>query len=84
MEMEQTSTSYIQYYDTLYVSRLVDIRDSGGFSTFHLVLSVSVSMILADSVSIRDHTVRMSFPINYFESIIRIHSFLLFTSSFDL
>ena len=48
------------YYDILYISRLFDMRDSGGFPTFHSVLSISVSMILADSVSIRDHTVRVS------------------------
>ena len=64
------------YYDTLYVSRLFDMRDSGGFHTFHSVLSVSVSMILADSVSIRDRAVRMSFPVNHFGSIIRIHSII--------
>ena len=73
------------YYDTLYVSRLFDVRDSGGFPTFHSVLSFSVSMLLADSVSIRDHTVRMSFLIiTSNQSFGFIHSFLSFASSFVL
>ena len=63
------------YYDILYVFRLFDMRDSGGFPTFHSVLSISVSMILADSVSTRDHTVRFSFLLIN-QSIIRIHSFI--------
>ena len=73
------------YYDTLYVSRLFDIRDSGGFPTCHSVLSVSVSMTLADSVSIRDHTVRMSFlSITSNQSFGFIHSYrLLLRSSLD-
>ena len=59
------------YYDTLYVSILFDMRDSGGFPTFHLVLSISVSMFLADSVSIRDTIVRVSLQsINHSDSFI--------------
>ena len=56
-----TTLALATYYDTLYVSILFDMRDSGGFPTFHSVLSYSVSMILADSFSIRDCTVRVSF-----------------------
>ena len=52
------------YYDTLYVSVLFDMRDSGGFLTFHSVLSFSVYDFLANSVSIRDSTIRVSFPNN--------------------
>ena len=70
-----TRLALATYYDTLYVSILFDMRDSGGFPTFHSYLSFSVSMILADSVSIRDHTVRVSFHYNY-------HS--LSSSSFNL
>ena len=72
-----------RYYDILYVSRLFDMRDSGGFPTFHSVLSFSVSMILANSVSIRDHTVRVSFLlINQSSGF--IHSFLSSTFPFTL
>jgi len=38
------------------------MRDSGGFPTFLLPLSFSVSLILAGSVSIRDPTVPVFFP----------------------
>ena len=38
--------------------------DNGGLPTFHSVRSYFVSMILADSVSIRDHTVRVYFHDN--------------------
>ena len=70
------------YYDTLYVSRLFDMRDSGRLPTFHSVLSLSVSMILADSVSIRDHTVRISFQsINHSDSF--IHIVFFFVRSLD-
>ena len=72
-----------KYYDTLYVSRLFDIRDSGVFPTFPPVLSFSVSMILADSVSIRDHTFRISFPtITSNQSFGFIHSYHLLLRSF--
>ena len=44
LEMEQAALA--TYYDTLYVSVLFDMRDSGEFPTFHhSVLSFSVSMI---------------------------------------
>ena len=56
-----TRLALATYYNTLYVSILFDMRDSGGFPTFHLLLSFSVSIILADSFSIRDFTVRVSF-----------------------
>ena len=39
-----TRLALATYYDTLYVFILFDIRDSGGFLTFHSVLSFSVSM----------------------------------------
>jgi len=38
------------------------MRDSGGFPTFPLRLSFSLSLILAGSVSIRDPIVPVSFP----------------------
>ena len=40
-----TRLALVTYYDTLYVSILFDMRDSGGFPTFHSVLSFSVSMV---------------------------------------
>ena len=39
-----TRLALATYYDTLYVSILFDMRDSGGFLTFHSVLSFSLSM----------------------------------------
>ena len=58
---DRTRLALATYYDTLYVSILFDMRDSGGYPTFLSLLSFSVSMILADFVSIRDHTVRVPF-----------------------
>jgi len=52
------------YYDTLYVSVLFKMRDSGRFPTFHLVLPLFSLWFLADSVSIRDPTVRVYFHNN--------------------
>jgi len=40
------------------------MRDSGGFPTFPFRLSFSVSLILTDSVSIRDPIVPVSFPLS--------------------
>ena len=51
------------YYDILYVSRLFDMRDSGGFPTCHSVLSISVSMTLADCLYMRQYC-SLFFPIN--------------------
>ena len=76
-----TRLALATYSDTLYVSILFDIRDSGGFPTFHSILPFSVSMILADSFSIRDCTVRVSFHYNQRSSTI-IHVFF-FVRSLD-
>ena len=58
-----TTLALATYSDTLYVSIFFDMRDSGGFPTFHLVLPFSVSMILANSFSIRDCTVHVSWRV---------------------
>ena len=73
------------YYDTLYVSRLFDMRDSGGFPTFHSVLSFSVSMIFGRLCLYKRPYCSLFFPINksihYSDSF--IHSYhLLFRSLF--
>jgi len=72
-------------YDTELVSRLFGMRDNGGFPTFPFSLSFSVSLTLADSVSIRDHIVPLSFPLLFsliivFLSLVRYES-ILFTRS---
>jgi len=46
------------------------MRDSGGFPTFPLRLSFSVSLILAGSVSIRDPIVPVSFPSSFSHIIV--------------
>jgi len=77
LEIEQTSTSYPLRHSLCTVSVLFEMRDSGGFPTFHSVPSFSVSVIFADPVSIRDPTVRVSFHDNS-------HSYrLLFIHSLD-
>ena len=72
------------YYGTLYVSILFDMRDSGGFPTFHSLLSFSVSMILADSVSIRDHTVCVSFHLIYHSYRLVLRSIFRYKSILSL
>ena len=62
------------YYDILYVSRLFDMRDSGGFPTFHSVLFFSVSMIFGRLCLYKRPYYSLLFPIN--QSIILIHSFI--------
>src|ERR1700759_4572051 len=62
---DRTRLALATYYDTLYVSILFDMRDSGGFPTFHSVLSFSVFMNLADYFSIRVCTVRVSLHHHY-------------------
>jgi len=57
------------------------MRDSGGFPTFPFRLSFSVSLILTDSVSIRDPIVPVSFPLSLshiivFLSLVRYESIL--------
>ena len=65
------------------------MRHSGGFPTFPLRLSFSVSLILAGSVSIRDPIVPVSFPslfshiIIVFLSLIR-YEYILFACSIAL
>jgi len=51
-------------YDTQLVSGLLEMRDSGGFPTFPFHLSFSVSLILPNSVPIRDPIVPVSFPLS--------------------
>jgi len=81
LDIKQTSTSY-QLYDTQLISGLFEMRDSGGFPTFPFFrLSFSVSLILTDSVSIRDPIVLVSFPsslshIIVFLSLVRYESIL--------
>jgi len=65
------------------------MRDSGGFLTFPLRLSISLSLILAGSVSIRDPIVPVSFPSSFshiiivFLSLVRYES-ILFARSIAL
>ena len=56
-----TRLALATYNDTCYVSVFSEVRDSGGFPTFHSVLSYSGSMILADSVAIRDYAQAVCF-----------------------
>jgi len=61
---------------------------SGRFPTFPLCLSFSVSLILADSVSIRDAIVPVSFPMSLslvivFRSLVR-NEYIIFARSVAL
>jgi len=56
------------------------MRDSGGFPTFPLRLSFSVSLILAGSVSIRDPIVPVSFPLLFSHIIIVFLSLVRYES----
>ena len=79
-----TRLALATYYDTHYVSILFDMRDSGGFPTFHSVLSFSVSLIFADSVSIRDPTVRVSFHDSYHSYCLLLRSIFRYKSILSL
>ena len=79
-----TRLALTTYYDTLYVFILFDMLDSGGFPAFHSLISFSVSMILADSVSIRDRTVRVSFHYNYHSYCLLLRSIFRYKSILSL
>ena len=79
-----TRLALATYYDTLYVSILFDMRDSGGFPIFHSVLSFSVSMNLADYFSIRVCTVRVSLHYHYHSYRLLLRSIFRFKSILSL
>ena len=60
---DATRLALATYNETCYVSVLSEVRDGGGFPTFHSVLSYSGSMILAYSVAIRDYAQAVCFSI---------------------
>ena len=71
-----TRLALATYNVTLYVSILFDMRDSGGFPTFHSLPSFSVSMISA-----RLFLYKRPYSSCFFSSQL---SFILSSSSFDL
>ena len=77
-----TRLALAAYYDTLYVSFMFDMRDSGGFPTFHSVLSLFVSMVFGRLCLYKRPYCSCFF--STIKSFGFIHSFLSFPSSFDL
>ena len=66
-------------YDTQLVSVLFEVRDSGGFPTFPSVISFSVSLIFAGTLSIRNPIPCVSFRSYHslFSHLVRTYSFSL-------
>ena len=70
-----TRLALATYYDTLYVSILFDMRESGGFPTFHSVLSFSVFMVFGRLCFYKRQYCPRFFSIN--QSFRFIHSYHL-------